>query len=252
MNIKEFFNNWIVKNLLAALALVALIVGAVSLALSLLTRHGQEIPVPDFTDLTPAESQAVASAAGLRAIVTDSVYVKRMKPGAVYMQTPKADSHVKKGRKIRLTVNTMQPKEVYMPSLVGVPLRQAKAELLRNGLTLGKISYTRDIATNNVLRQQRYGFDIAPGTPLSSGTAINLVLGLGDDDGTMIPDVTGKTYLQAVDILQDNSLNVGRVRYEAAVRNYADSAAAVVHSQDTSSVAVRKGTEVSLYLKKKK
>ena len=138
-----------------------------------------------------------------------------------------------------------------MPSLVGVSLRQARAELLRNGLTLGKITYVRDIATNNVLRQQRYGFDIASGTPVVSGTAINLVLGLGDDDQTWIPDVTGKTYLQAVDILQDNSLNIGRVRYEAAVRDYADSAAAVVHSQNPASESVRKGTEVSLYLKKK-
>lgn len=251
MNIKEFFNNWIVKNLLLAAAMVAVIVGVVSLILSLMTRHGQAIPVPDFSDMAPAEAQAVASAAGLRVAVTDSVYVKRMKPGAVYMQTPKAGSSVKKGRKIRLTVNTVLPKEVYMPSLVGVSLRQAKAELLRNGLTLGKIIYVRDIATNNVLRQQRYGFDIAPGTLVSSGTSINLVLGLGDDDQTRIPDVTGKTYLQAVDILQDNSLNIGRVRYEAAVRDYADSASAVVHSQNPSEESVRKGTEVSLYLKKK-
>ncbi len=251
MNFKEFFSNWIVKNLLLAAAMVAVIVGIVSLILSLLTRHGQEIAVPDFSDMTPAEAQTVAAVSGLRVSVADSVYVKRMKPGAVYMQTPKAGSHVKKGRRIRLTVNTMQAKEVYMPSLVGVSLRQARAELLRNGLTLGKITYVRDIATNNVLRQQRYGFDIAPGTPVVSGTAINLVLGLGDDDQTWIPDVTGKTYLQAVDILQDNSLNIGRVRYEAAVRDYADSAAAVVHSQNPASESVRKGTEVSLYLKKK-
>ena len=251
MNFKEFFSNWIVKNLLLAAAMVAVIVGIVTLILSLLTRHGQEIAVPDFSDMTPAEAQTVAAVSGLRVSVADSVYVKRMKPGAVYMQTPKAGSHVKKGRRIRLTVNTMQAKEVYMPSLVGVSLRQARAELLRNGLTLGKITYVRDIATNNVLRQQRYGFDIAPGTPVVSGTAINLVLGLGDDDQTWIPDVTGKTYLQAVDILQDNSLNIGRVRYEAAVRDYADSAAAVVHSQNPASESVRKGTEVSLYLKKK-
>lgn len=251
MNIKEFFSNWIVRNILLAVAMIAAIVAVVSLVLTLWTRHGKEIAVPDFSDMSPAEAQMVASAAGLRVSVADSVYVKRMKPGAVYMQTPKAGSNVKKGRRIRLTVNTVQPKEVYMPSLVGVSLRQAKAELLRNGLTLGRLIYVKDIATNNVLRQQRYGFDIAPGTPVSSGTTINLVLGLGGDDQTWIPDVTDRTYLQAVDMLQDNSLNIGRVRFDAGVRDYADSASAVVYSQNPSSESVRKGTEVSLYLKKK-
>ena len=251
MNTKEFFGNWIVRNLLLAVAFVLVLVTAVSLLLSAVTQHGREIAVPDFTNMTAAEAQAAASSAGLKAVVTDSVYVKRMKPGAVYMQNPKAGSNVKKGRKIRLTTNTIVPKEVYMPSLVGVSLRQAKAELLRNGLTLGRLIYVHDIATNNVLRQQRYGFDIAAGAPVSSGTRIDLVLGLGKDDMTTVPDLSGKPYLQAVDILQENSLNVGRLRFEAGIRDYADSVAAVVYSQNPASGTVRKGSEVSLRFKSK-
>lgn len=251
MNIKDFFGNWIVKNLLLAAAFIAVIVAAVSLFLSIVTRHGEEIPVPDFTGMSIEEAGAVASSANLKAVVTDSVYVRRMRPGAVYMQNPKAGSNVKKGRKIRLTTNTMAPKEVYMPSLVGVSLRQAKAELLRNGLALGRLIYVKDIATNNVLRQQRYGFDIPAGEPVSSGTRIDLVLGLGKDDMTYVPDLSGKQYLQAVDILQENSLNVGRLRFEAGVRDYADSVAAVVYSQNPASGTVRKGSEVTLHLKSK-
>ncbi len=251
MGIKDFFGNWIVKNLLLAAGFVVAVVLAVSLLLGAVTRHGREISVPDFTDMSASEAQAAACSAGLRAVVTDSVYVKRMRPGAVYMQNPKAGSSVKKGRKIRLTTNTIAPKEVYMPSLIGTSLRQAKAELLRNGLSLGRLVYVRDIATNNVLRQQRYGFDIPAGAPVSSGTRIDLVLGLGKDDMTYVPDLSGKQYLQAVDILQDNSLNVGRLRFDAGVRSYADSAAAVVYSQNPVSGTVRKGTEVTLHLKSK-
>lgn len=249
MSIKDFFGNWIVKNLLLAAAFVAVIVLAVSLFLSVVTRHGEEIAVPDFSGMTVEEARAVASSANLRAEVSDSVYVRRMKPGAVYMQNPKAGSNVKKGRKIRLTTNTMAPKEVYMPSLIGVSLRQAKAELLRNGLALGRIVYVRDIATNNVLRQQRFGFDIEAGAPVASGTKIDLVLGLGSDDMTLVPDLEGKSYMQAVDILQDNSLNVGRLRFASDVRDYADSLGAVVRSQNPAPGPVRKGSEVSLYFK---
>lgn len=249
MGIKDFFGNWIVKNLLLAAAFVTVIVAAVSLFLSVVTRHGEEIAVPDFTGMTIEEAGAVASSANLKAVVTDSVYVRRMRPGAVYMQNPKAGSNVKKGRKIRLTTNTMAPKEVYMPSLVGVSLRQAKAELLRNGLALGKLIYVKDIATNNVLRQQRYGFDIEAGAPVSSGTRIDLVLGLGNDDMTQVPDLGGKSYMQALDIIQDNSLNVGRMRFGSGIKDYADSVNAVVRSQNPAPGPARKGSEVSLYFK---
>lgn len=251
MNIKGFFSNWIVRNLLLAIVFVAVLVTAVSLLLSVLTKHGKEITVPDFTNLTYAEAAKVASASGVQVVVSDSVYVKRLKPGAVYMQTPKAGEHVKKGRTIRLTTNTMTPKEVFMPSLVGCSLRQAKAELLRNGLVLGRLIYVRDIATNYVLRQQRYGRDIAPGTQVSSGTPINLVLGLNSDDElTYVPKLVGQQYMKAVDMLQENSLNVGRLSFDKTVKSYADSVSAVVYQQlpDQNSEALRKGSEVTLYL----
>lgn len=250
MNIKTFFSNWIVKNLLLALLIVVVLVTLINVLLNVGTRHNKEIAVPDFTNMTYQEAYAVGQAAGVNVIVTDSVYVKRMKPGAVYMQLPKAGSHVKEGRKVRLTTNTMLPEEVYMPSLVGCSLKQAKAELLRSGLVLGRISYVPDIATNYVLRQQRYGVDVEPGRPMSSGTVINLVLGLSTDNTTIVPDLSGEQYMRSIDILQDNSLNLGRLRFDETVRNYDDSLRAVVYSQRPlpGGEPVFKGDEVSLYL----
>ena len=52
-----------------------------------------------------------------------------MKRGAVFSQNPKPGSEVKKGRKVSLTINSVLPKKVTMPSLVGFSMRQAKAEL---------------------------------------------------------------------------------------------------------------------------
>lgn len=251
MNIKGFFSNWIVRNLLLAVLFVAGIVVIVSVALTLITQHNKEIEVPNFTDMTYQEASRVAAAAKVRVEVVDSAYIKRMRPGAVYMQTPKAGASVKNGRKIRLTVNTMRPKEVYMPSLVGCSLRQAKAELLRSGLVLGKLIYVRDIATNNVIGQQRYGRNVAPGAPLSSGTAVDLVLGLSpSDELTYVPGIVGEQYMSAVDLIQDNSLNVGRLNFDASVGSYADSVNAVVYRQlpDPASEPLRRGSEVALFL----
>ena len=250
MKIKDIFTNWIVKNVLLAVAFVLVLVFSVNALLAVGTRHNKEITVPDFSGMSVEEAQTAASAVGVMAGVTDSIYVRRMTPGALYMQTPKAGSHVKKGRKIRLTANTVVPSEVYMPSLIGCSLRQAKAELQRNGLELGRLIYVKDIATNYVLKQQRYGVDVAPGTPMSSGTVINLVLGLSSDNLTNVPDLSGKQYRAAVDMAQENSLNIGRLRFDNTVKNYADTLSAVVYRQNPAAdaPAVTKGSELTLYL----
>ena len=250
MTIKQIWDNWIVRNLILAVAAVLVFVTLVSIFLSLGTQHGKEIEVPDFTNLTWSEARKVASDRGVRVILADSVYVKRLKPGVVYLQTPEAGAHVKRGRRVRLTTNTLVPKEVDMPSLVGYSMRQAKAELARHGLTLGRLIYTRDIATNSVLHQQRGGVDIEPGTVLASGTTINLVLGLNPSDNmTYVPKLIGKQYLPAVDQTLESSLNVGKLRFDETVRTYADSVSAFVYQQrPAASEKVRMGTEVTLSL----
>ena len=250
MDFKSILSNWIVRNILLAVVFVAAVVLLASVLLSAVTQHGREIVVPDFTNMTWQEARKAASDAHVKILVTDSVYVKRLKPGAVYLQTPKAGEHVKRGRRIRLTTNTTVPKEVVMPALVGFSMRQAKAELVRNGLVLGRLIYVRDIATNNVLRQQRGGVDIKAGTRVASGTTINLVVGLSPNDNmTYVPKLIGKQYLHAVDLIQEGSLNVGALHFDETVKSYADSVSAVVYQQRPSgSDKVRMGSEVTMSL----
>lgn len=248
---KDLKDNWIVRNLLLAALFVAGILIVLTVGLNLITHHNRVITVPDFTNMTYSEARKLASSSGVRVTVSDSLYIHRLRPGAIYMQSPAAGSSVKKGRRIRVTTNTMVVKQVSMPSLVGYSMRQAKAELTRAGLVLGKLIYTRDIATNNVLKQQYRGRDIKPGTMIQSGSVINLVVGLSSSDSqTYIPNLVGNAYPRAVDLIQENSLNVGKLIFDNEVSTYADSVSAVVYAQSPkySSQSVRMGQEVSLYL----
>ena len=110
MDIKKIFSNWIVKNVLLAIALVVGLVLLANVLLAVITQHNKEIAVPDFTNMTWNEARKAASDAGVRVILADSVYVRRLRPGVVYLQTPNAGDHVKRGRRIRLTTNTTVPK----------------------------------------------------------------------------------------------------------------------------------------------
>ena len=251
MKFKELITHWAVRNLLLAAVIVVVFVVSVNLLLSVATQHNKTLPVPDFTNLTYDEAYHLASASGVRVTVADSMYIRRLKPGAVYLQTPKPGEMVKRGRRIRLTTNTVKPAQVTMPSLVGSSLKQAKAELLRNGLSLGRLVYIPDIASNCVLRQQMGGRDVPAGKKVTSGSSVNLVLGINAENAeTFVPNLVGRQYLHAVDALQENYLNVGRLNFDSSVHSYADSVAAVVYAQRPSAggEAVTMGTEVTLSL----
>jgi beta-lactam-binding protein with PASTA domain len=151
-----------------------------------------------------------------------------------------------------LTINAVNAKKVTMPNLVGLSLRQAKAELLSRGLVLNRLVYVQDMATNNVLRQLKGNREIEPGTMIDSETAIDLVLGLNDlDNRTYVPDVTGLKNMSAVEAMFDHSLNVKDLKFDDTVKNYDDSLNAVVYRQNPSasdSVSVAMGEAVMLYL----
>lgn len=248
---KKFFGNWIVKNLLLAIAFILALVILLNFLLGIITHHSQTIEVPDFTNMQVSQAAQVASKSGLHVAVEDSVYVRRMAPGAVFSQNPKPGSAVKDGRLVRLHINSVLPKKVTMPDLVGLSLRQAKAELSSKGLYLGKITYVEDLATNVVIRQVYRNSEIRKGRSVESGATIDLVVGLNDTEYmTNVPNVKGQRYLQAVDAIQSSSLNVGKLKFASSVKTYADTLNAVVTSQSPSpdSPACRMGSEVSLTL----
>ena len=249
---KGFLSNWIVRNLLIAVCVVVVLIVGAMVFLNVVTQHNKELSVPDFSNMTVEEAQVEASRTGVRVEVTDSVFVKRMKRGAVYRQNPTPGSKVKEGRRIVLTINAVNAKKVTMPNLVGLSLRQAKAELMSRGLVLNRLVYVQDMATNNVLRQLRGNREIEPGTMIDSESQIDLVLGLNDlDNKAYVPDVTGLKNLSAVEAVFDHSLNIKDLKFDETVKDYDDSLSAMVYRQEpepSDSVTVALGDEVMLYL----
>ena len=239
-------------NLVAAVAVASVLVFVTFLSLNLYTRHGEELLVPDLSNLSVEQAAEVAASHKMTVEVSDSIYVKRMAKGAVFRQIPTPGSKVKRGRCISLIVNTSKSKQIAMPDLVGLSMRQAKAEILSRGLSLGRLIYVRDMATNNVLKQLHDNAEIEPETLVESESVIDLVLGMNADNNiTYVPDVVGLKYRSAVEGVHDNSLNVRGLRFDDTVRDFDDSLNARVYRQTPAacdSIGVVMGTEVLLHL----
>ena len=244
--------RWIITNIVMALAFFTVLLVITQVSLKVITRHNKVIPVPDFSGLTEADARIVAKRANIRTEVTDSVYISRMEKGVVFSQNPAPGSLVKKDRSIKLTINARQTKMVKMPNLVGYSLRQAKTEILSSGLTVGKLVYREDLATNNVLDQFIAGRYVAPGTDVEAETPVDLLLGLSPEDNTTyIPYLVGFTLPIAKDNIFDNSLNLGNVSYDETVQNYQDTLSAVVYQQTPAyhpGAPVTMGTTIHLKL----
>lgn len=250
-----WYRNWLMKNVYMAVIALSLVVFLLFSLLKVITRHNREQDVPDFANMSMEEARRTADEASLRLEVTDSVYITRMAPGAVYKQNPVAGSKVKKNRRILLTINAKAPKTVKMPSLVGFSLRQAQAELTASQLKVGKLIYVEDLATNNVLGQKYKGAPVAAGSPVPGESEIDLVLGMNPEDGqTYIPDLTATPYPLIKEKLTDNSVNLGKVVFDGTVHTYSDSLEAIVYKQSPvpADTTVAMGSPVTVYLTKDK
>lgn len=245
-------NRWVLKNIIKAALFFAVLLIAVQLLLKVATRHGKEIEVPDFSNMPVKEAVRLAERSDMRVEVTDSVFIKRLERGNVFSQKPEAGKKVKKGRRVMLTINATQARTVRMPDVVGLSLRQAKTEIESSGLHVGKLIYKSDIATNNVLDQFHRGKSVRKGTELEADSVIDLCLGLSEEDSmTYIPYLIGFTYNVAKDNLHENSLNVGKVRFDETVKSYQDSLNAVVYTQSpgySESAPCQMGTAVNISL----
>lgn len=224
----------------------------ISIVLAFFTRHDSTNPVPDFKELTAEEATELADDNDVRVQIVDSVYNQMHKPGTIVDQLPKAGTPVKKDRSVFLVINAINPEKVDMPNIVGVSLRQAIAILESNGLQVGHLSYVPDIATNIVVSQRFNGKPLNPGRSVLKNSKIDLILGLAGSEASELPDVEGMNLRDARKALAEANLNIGKVKYNADVKDAIDSISAIIYKQKPKAekgAYASMGASVDLWLK---
>lgn len=197
-------------NLLIAVAIIFLLFFLFLQSLQFFTHHGTYLKVPDVNNKNIKEATDLLHKQGFEVMVQDSVYYDTLPPLAVVKQFPEPDASVKVNRIVYLTVNKAVPPEIEMPNLIGMSFRNAELELKSRGLKLGDTSYKPDIAKNAVLDQLIKRTTVRPGTKITMGTVISLVLGagLGNEEMT-VPDLFGMNYAEASALLEANGIMLG-------------------------------------------
>ena len=164
------------------------------MVLKMYTRHDQVAVTPNYVGLSMEQVNSLESSKDFELVIVDSIYDYTRRPGSVISQDPLAETKVKPGRSIYLSLVSYVPEQVSMPALTDLSLRRAKALLQTYGLKLGSIRVVADMAENAVLKVTVNGTTVKPGTPIRKGSVIDLVIGSGKGAGAAgIPFLIGKS-----------------------------------------------------------
>ena len=170
-------------HILLAIGVVVVICVTALFVLDSYTRHGTEVVMPNFIGMDSDELLNKENVSkDFIIVVSDYFYDKKTTPGTVLKQDPHVGEMVKKGRKVYVTVASNTPPKVIMPQLEDVSLRQAEIMLKAIGLELAPVIYKPSPYENAVLEQLYKGRAIAPGTEISTGETITLVVGKDPED----------------------------------------------------------------------
>ncbi len=252
--LKRFLTNPIIISIIAAIFILLVLFFGSLHWLDNYTNHGEEIIVPDLKGLNEEEAGKILASKKLEYEIIDSIFVKGEKAGAIMEQTPEAGSTVKEERKIYLLINARSPRQIVLPDLRDVSLRQAEAIIASIGLKIGEYEYVPS-EYKDLVQDVKYGNRIAaPGTRITEGASIALLVGKGlSDETTIVVSLRGLTLEQAIEKAHSASLNIGATLYDVTPQNEKDKASYLVYKQDpiTNSTASL-GQSINLFFTKDK
>ena len=200
---------------------------------------GQYTATPALGQLNQAQAKAAATQAGLQ-ITFDSEFSESVPTGLVARTDPAPGDRVTHGGTVKAFLSK-GPERYVLPALRGLDLATATANLTRLNLAVGAVTerFDDDVALGRVLSSS-----VAEGTPLTRGTAVDLVLSQGPEPVALV-DWTDKPVKDAQKSLKTLGLTVTLTQ-----QNHPDIDKGNVISQTPPPGEVHRGDKVNFVVSK--
>jgi serine/threonine-protein kinase len=181
-----------VSAVLAAVVCAALVANFI--VMPIIVGRGDLVAAPDLVGASLAEAQRVAAESGLNLRVTDERPDPAQPGGRIVRQSPEAGVDVKRGRTVSVSVSAGIDRKA-VPSLAGLPMRQAELELSRAGLAVGDVI---EVSSDRVARGRVIGSTPGAGTLVTAGGEVTLLLSLGHRPADLVmPSLVGREASEA-------------------------------------------------------
>jgi beta-lactam-binding protein with PASTA domain len=182
MNLRQFLTSRVFFIQLAIAISIIILIGILFMYwLGNITKHGEEITVPDLRKYSEMQVEEKLDELNLEYVLLDSVdYNNNFPKHSVVEQDPIAGSKVKEGRKIYIKINSSGFTSVRIPDLIEKTYRQAIPTLKSLGLEEGKITYKPYLGKDMILEMWCNGKKLKFGDKVLKSSKIDLVLGDGE------------------------------------------------------------------------
>ena len=177
--VRFFREHFIISNIIlifaAFVALSFLLMGFVNVW----THHGETTTVPDVRDKSFTEACDILKDAGLKVVISDSVYNDFKHPGEVVDVQPSAGTIVKRDREVFITIVSFHPEQkVITLPIIDVSYRQAESYLrdqlgIRNVVRVEVPAQYDDL----VIAAKYNGHNINMGSSIPKNATVTLEVG---------------------------------------------------------------------------
>ena len=226
---------------LLAVAAIVLFFGSFLAVQGLMSKD--EVAVPDLQNKTLLEAEELLSEAKLTIKVDEKVYDDEIEKDHIVSQQPTAQTMVKEGREILVTVS-MGYNEVQVPDLKGKTEQEARIEQENAELELGTVTMVTDSKqpADVVVYQS-----VEAETTVEAGTKVDVMINEKEAEPevqtTSVPSLTGKTLDEARKALAAANLKEGSVNKVSSNTYYNNY---VVEQGAAAGSSVAEGTAVNL------
>jgi serine/threonine-protein kinase len=179
------------------------------LTLRFIIKSEDTVVVPQLVGKEVVYALDILTDLGLNIKVDGFEYRSDLPKNHVAYQEPEPGSEIKKDRDVRIVVSK-GPKNLLVPNLAGMDIRQAYIIMEENGLSQGVVSRTfSDRAAADELIAQAP----APGVVVTRGDSMDLLVSLGRRPATYeMPYLHGLALEDAILILDRSNLGLGHIR----------------------------------------
>jgi serine/threonine-protein kinase len=169
-----------------------------------------EAIVPKVVGMNEKDAISLLEDNDLEPIISGTTFNESFPKGSVVLQRPEEGATVKIGRRIYLYVSGGEP-TVLVPLLKGKSVRDAKFALERIGLVLGTVEQVPSNNPKNMIFDQEF----MEGTPIKKGQSVGISVSSGIETGEIsVPDLIGKSLMEASKELADSLLKIGKLNYQ--------------------------------------
>jgi serine/threonine-protein kinase len=172
------------------------------------------VAVPDLSSKGVNDALNMLAPLGLGLEKEGEQFDKRFPAGAIVHQTPAPGMSVREGRIVRVTVS-QGGETLFVPNLVGQPLRNTQTTLQNMGLSVGEIENRPSL---KFAKDQVMATDPPAGAIIAKNGLVNLVLSEGPPaaDVVLIPDFVGENISKAKEWTTAHQMSVS-LREEADI-----------------------------------